>query len=158
MTGIDWTMCSSSSSWQSLGQNEDEEVFYRKHMIYKHMSWNRKKNDVKKASIVVDDLDPFRVSACGFSGPIALCRNRSKCTILRSKETCESFINIFSSSGNFIRKFNVDTYFQRSEVDGSSGGILSRKTRTKTMKQLITMGWTHDERLVCVFRDGTVRI
>eukprot|EP00939_MAST-03C_sp_MAST-3C-sp1_P005037 g5037.t1 len=43
-------------------------------------------------------------------------------------------------------------------VNNSSGGILSRKTRTKTMKQLITMGWTHDERLVCVFRDGTVMI
>ncbi|KIH92692.1 hypothetical protein SPBR_02318 [Sporothrix brasiliensis 5110] len=80
------------------------------------------------------DLDNYVVSGAPYSGAIALCRDDSKVVVYRGGQSAKPTIDIYSSAGKPIRSISWDKV---SEIRG--------------------LGWSEDEKLLIVTKDGTVR-
>lgn len=80
------------------------------------------------------DLDNYAVAGAPYSGAIALCRDDNKIVAYRGGQTAKPSIDIYSSAGKLIRSISWD---KASEIRG--------------------LGWSDDEKLLIITKDGTVR-
>ncbi|OAA67065.1 vacuolar protein sorting [Niveomyces insectorum RCEF 264] len=80
------------------------------------------------------DLDNYIVAGAPYSGAIALCRDEAKIVAYQARRPPKPSVDVYSSAGRLIRRIVWDKI---SEVRG--------------------LGWSDDEKLLIVTRDGTVR-
>ncbi|RKP25059.1 vacuolar protein sorting protein vps16 [Syncephalis pseudoplumigaleata] len=80
------------------------------------------------------DLDNYEVVGAPFGGPIALVRAENKLQVVRDPSTATPAIMIFTASGQLLSKINLDTV------------------------RIVKIGWSSDERLVCLCANGIVRL
>lgn len=80
------------------------------------------------------DLDSYAVAGAPYAGAVALCRDETKIVAYRGGAAAKPSIEIYSSAGKPIRTIRWDKV---SEIRG--------------------LGWSDDEKLLVVTKDGTVR-
>ncbi|CAK7266598.1 Vacuolar protein sorting-associated protein 16 [Sporothrix epigloea] len=80
------------------------------------------------------DLDSYVVAGAPYAGAVALCRDETKIVAYRGGSATKPSIEIYSSAGKPIRTIRWD---KLSEIRG--------------------LGWSDDEKLLVVTKDGTVR-
>ena len=79
------------------------------------------------------DLRQQMVACAPYGGPIAMTRDQRKLLLLGSASTVP-YITIYSSAGSLMSSFKFDR----------GGG------------KLVALGWSEEEKLVCVVEDGSV--
>ncbi|CAJ2506086.1 Uu.00g002160.m01.CDS01 [Anthostomella pinea] len=79
------------------------------------------------------DLDTYFVAGAPYGGAIAICRDETKLMAYRAAKTTKPSIDIYSCAGKLLKSIAWDK--------GSIKGL----------------GWSEDEKLLVVSRDGTVR-
>ncbi|MCJ1263094.1 hypothetical protein MMC22_002964 [Lobaria immixta] len=79
------------------------------------------------------ELENYIIAGAPYGGALALYRDEDKIHTYRGTQASKSSINIYSCSGKLIRRINWDKGFIRG------------------------LGWSEDERLLVVTKDGTVR-
>ncbi|KAF8707479.1 Vps16, C-terminal region, partial [Rhizoctonia solani] len=82
----------------------------------------------------LNDLTDFIIAGARYGGPLALMRDTSKLVALGRHSVSKPQIIIYSSAGNLINTIPWD------------------------QGKVISLGWTHDERLVTLNEEGTYRI
>ncbi|CCO31224.1 putative vacuolar protein sorting-associated protein 16 homolog [Rhizoctonia solani AG-1 IB] len=82
----------------------------------------------------LNDLTDFIIAGARYGGPLALMRDTSKLVALGRHSVSKPQIIIYSSAGNLINTIPWD------------------------QGKVVSMGWTHDERLVALNEEGTYRI
>lgn len=75
----------------------------------------------------------FIIACCPYGGPIALIRNDRKIIALQSQQI-RPVLNLYTSAGKLIHQVQWDS------------------------TRVVTLGWTADERVVCVLESGLIRI
>ncbi|KAI9595625.1 Vps16, N-terminal region-domain-containing protein [Syncephalis fuscata] len=81
------------------------------------------------------NLEDYDVIGAPFGGPIALIRAENQIQIVRDHNAVTALsIMIFTAAGDLLSRVNLDTV------------------------KIVKLGWSDDERLVCLCADGTVRL
>ncbi|KAI8055213.1 Vps16, N-terminal region-domain-containing protein [Syncephalis plumigaleata] len=80
------------------------------------------------------DLENYDVIGAPFGGPIALIRAENRLQVVRDHTATTPAIMIFTASGQLLSKINLDTV------------------------RIVKLGWSSDERLVCLCANGIVRL
>lgn len=119
-----------SAEWHTLGK-----VQYQKWSMYDDLEWQQEEE--------IHDIRNFIVAVCLFGGPVALLRDNSKIH-KATKGSFQRHLMTFTAAGRKLNQISWEPY----------------ETREKDKKPnlLISMSWTDDVRLLCVFEDGTCRI
>jgi vacuolar protein sorting-associated protein 16 len=79
------------------------------------------------------DLSKYIVACCPYGGPIAVIRNDRKMLAIHNQQI-RRVMDIYTSAGKLINQFQWE------------------------FGRIVSMGWTSDERLVCVLESGLIRL
>nr|CCA23589.1 vacuolar protein sortingassociated protein putative [Albugo laibachii Nc14] len=118
-----------SAEWHTLGK-----VQYQKWSMYDELEWQQEEE--------VHDIRSFTVAVCLYGGPVALLRDNTKIH-KASKGSFQRTLMTFTAAGRKLSQVSWEPYETRE--------------KEKNPNSLISMNWTDDVRLLCVFEDGTCR-